>query len=270
MDIKEHSLQLSELQSKLETISRDCRDQLDPAGFCYLQSLLEKAATHRSAVKDALLKKAEQAIDEYLRHTEKLSNQALRLSDEINKTYPHAEIQTELFTSQDTLHDLQKLAKKLKHEEAKKERSSNSLQSITAQLNQEAKTPHAEQSGFSFDDTLRQQELDWVNTLSPREPQTSDNDNGVMAELRAMRAFRDSREKINADKLVTRLIKDGPETPGPLNPHSLAIRALSNMRDISPHYLKRMITHIDTLLWLDKAANRSQIPAPKPKKRKRS
>ena len=75
-------------------------------------------------------------------------------------------------------------------------------------------------------------------------------------DLQAKRALEDDWHKSNAEKLVAQLIAQGPENPGPLNPHTLAIKALSHMRDLSPHYLYRFISYIDTLLWLDKTQSR--------------
>ncbi|MEC8427979.1 MAG: DUF2894 domain-containing protein, partial [Pseudomonadota bacterium] len=73
-------------------------------------------------------------------------------------------------------------------------------------------------------------------------------------ELRALTPLRESWAKLNAEKLVMRSINEGPENAGPLNPHYLAIRSLSNMRDLSPHYLNRFVAYMETLLWLEKAA----------------
>ncbi len=42
-----------------------------------------------------------------------------------------------------------------------------------------------------------------------------------------------------------------PENAGPLNSHHLVHRSLLLMRDLSPEYLNRFMTYVDTLLWVD-------------------
>ncbi len=40
-----------------------------------------------------------------------------------------------------------------------------------------------------------------------------------------------------------------------LNSHLLALQSLKLMRDLSPGYLKRFVSYVDALLWLDQADN---------------
>jgi len=72
-------------------------------------------------------------------------------------------------------------------------------------------------------------------------------------ELTSVRLFRESLVKLSSDKLVSRIIKEAPENPGPLNPQMLVIRSLSTMRDLSPDYLNRFVAYVDTLQWLEQA-----------------
>jgi len=44
-----------------------------------------------------------------------------------------------------------------------------------------------------------------------------------------------------------------PENAGPLNSHMLVLRTLGLMRELSPHYLRRFLSHTETLLWLEQA-----------------
>ena len=44
-----------------------------------------------------------------------------------------------------------------------------------------------------------------------------------------------------------------PQNPGPLNPQMLAIKSLSTMRELSPDYLNRFVSYVDTLLWLERS-----------------
>ena len=69
--------------------------------------------------------------------------------------------------------------------------------------------------------------------------------------------------KLNADKLVTQSIKHAPENAGPLNPQMLVIHSLATMRDLSPHYMSRFVSYIDTLMWLEQASDAGDPAATK-------
>ncbi len=84
------------------------------------------------------------------------------------------------------------------------------------------------------------------------------------AELKAMRYFRNTWSRLSVDRQVTQAIEQGPENAGPLNSHRLVLRSLALMRNISPDYLNRFVSYLDTLLWLDQADRRHR---PRPGKR---
>ena len=85
-------------------------------------------------------------------------------------------------------------------------------------------------------------------------------------ELRSAQAFRDTWSRICAEDEVTQAVEQGPENAGPLNSHRLVLRTLGLMRDLSPDYLRRFLSHADTLLWLDQQSQgRAKPPAAKPK-----
>jgi len=86
-------------------------------------------------------------------------------------------------------------------------------------------------------------------------------------DLRSAQRFRDTWSRICAEDEVTQAVEQGPENAGPLNSHRLVLRTLALMRDLSPDYLRRFLSHADTLLWLDQAQSpsRAKPPAAKPK-----
>lgn len=86
-------------------------------------------------------------------------------------------------------------------------------------------------------------------------------------ELRSAQSFRDTWSRICADDEVTQAVAQGPENAGPLNSHRLVLRTLALMRDLSPDYLRRFLSHADTLLWLEQAQSpgRPKPPAAKPR-----
>lgn len=103
---------------------------------------------------------------------------------------------------------------------------------------------------------LRQQERDLVGEITEQSQQSDDRMQMRQEELKAARRFQSAMVKLNADKVVTQAIAEIPEHCGPLNPQRLATRSLETMRDLSPHYLSRFVSYIDTLFWLENADRR--------------
>lgn len=72
-------------------------------------------------------------------------------------------------------------------------------------------------------------------------------------ELKSMTYFRSTWSKLSVDKQLAQALEKAPENAGPLNSHHLVLQALQQMRDISPDYLKRFMSYVDALFWLDQA-----------------
>jgi hypothetical protein len=139
------------------------------------------------------------------------------------------------------------------------------LRSLRRRLGQEHSAPRASPRDRYFDEFLRQQEDDLVATFSdpvaPNASQTGSRESAKPGELKSVGRFRESLLKRNADKLVTQAIENAPENPGPLNPQILVIHSLATMRDLSPHYMHRFVSYIDTLLWLEQANKQTESAA---------
>ena len=77
-----------------------------------------------------------------------------------------------------------------------------------------------------------------------------------------MRYFRGTWSRLSADRRLTQSLAKMPENAGPLNSHHLVHRALILMRDLSPEYLNRFMTYVDTLLWVEQLqASQASAPA---------
>jgi hypothetical protein len=83
---------------------------------------------------------------------------------------------------------------------------------------------------------------------------------GPRPELKSVRGFREVWSKIAAIDHMDQAMVRGPENAGPLNPHMLVLRSLALMRQLSPDYLQRFLSHVDSLLWLDQE-NQKHTPA---------
>jgi hypothetical protein len=85
---------------------------------------------------------------------------------------------------------------------------------------------------------------------------------GLRPELNATRYFRQTWSKLSVDKRVTQALAQAPKNAGPINSHRLVLRSLALMRDISPDYLNRFTSYVDTLLCLEQCGKKEkQAPA---------
>ena len=75
---------------------------------------------------------------------------------------------------------------------------------------------------------------------------------GGHTELKSVKYFRNTWSKLSADKQVTQALVQAPKNAGPINSHMLVLRSLALMREISPDYLNRFVSYVDTLLCLDR------------------
>jgi hypothetical protein len=86
---------------------------------------------------------------------------------------------------------------------------------------------------------------------------------GLRPELKTTRYFRNTWSKLSVDKRVAQAIDQAPKNAGPLNAHRLVLRSLAMMRDISPDYLNRFTSYVDTLLCLEQCDDDKQATAKK-------
>ena len=89
-------------------------------------------------------------------------------------------------------------------------------------------------------------------------------DDGARGELTSLRLFRDTWAQRSAERQASQAIERAPANAGPLNSHLLVLRSLAAMRDLSPDYLNRFVSHADTLLRLDQAAREVRRGARRP------
>lgn len=72
-------------------------------------------------------------------------------------------------------------------------------------------------------------------------------------ELQSVRHFRKTWSRLSMDKQVAHAFAQAPKNAGPLNSHVVALRTLEQMREISPDYLHRFLSYVDTLARLDQS-----------------
>jgi hypothetical protein len=68
----------------------------------------------------------------------------------------------------------------------------------------------------------------------------------------ALGFFRNTWSRLSADRRLLQSRAKLPQNAGPLHSHHLVHRSLLLMREVSPGYLHRFMTHVDALLWLER------------------
>jgi hypothetical protein len=126
-----------------------------------------------------------------------------------------------------------------------------------------------EQSARGVPEAAAQQQTlgDLVRHIAQHSPQKADGrlDAPVAprVELKSVRYFRNTWSRLSAEKQVTHALDQAPKNAGPINSHAVVLRSLALMRDISPDYLNRFMSYVDTLLCLDQG-DKGALPAAKP------
>ncbi len=112
---------------------------------------------------------------------------------------------------------------------------------------------------------------DLVRSIAPHSPENAvDSLEGSLErqvawrpELKTLRHFRKTWASLSVDKQLTQALDQAPRNAGPINSHMLVLRSLALMRDISPDYLNRFMSYVDTLLCLDQNAKGKPSPTKK-------
>lgn len=83
------------------------------------------------------------------------------------------------------------------------------------------------------------------------------------SEMKSVRQFSEVWSKISAEQQVAQALNKAPEQAGPLNSHKLMLRSLGLMRGLSPDYLRRFLSQMGSLLWLDQTNTHLARPTPR-------
>ncbi|HNV58506.1 MAG TPA: DUF2894 domain-containing protein [Rhodoferax sp.] len=201
-------------------------DRFDPVGLHYLDALERRTRVQNPNVKRILEVKLGHALQDFGQRFQQALSEAKQTMEPAALAHPQAaaDLQRLLETG-----DLKTLAQSI--ESLKRLQQHDSLGELTLQLEQQSRkhTDPTQQAG-----------------MAPR------------VELKSVRQFRNTWSKLSAVRQVTRAMDKGPKNAGPINSHMLVLRSLALMRDISPDYLNRFVSYVDTLLCLDQSERLSQ------------
>lgn len=204
-------------------------DRLDPVRFRYLEALGTRMDTAAPGVRRLLHERLERALTEHERRLQQTQNSLAEQATRLQQSHP-AQARNLRATLQ--------------------EGDAAGLRRLAILLETPATTALAKLNGH-----LRAAERAGDGGRTGTAPAQG------TGEMRSLRRFRQVWTKVAAQDKVQRALQREPRNAGPLNSHMLVLRTIELMRDLSPDYLARFVTQLDTLLWLEQASPRAMASA---------
>jgi len=233
----------------LKTLSASHAQHYDAARFAYLESMATRLQQDHYSSNKRLISKALDSLQAYQQDLEKQQAQADKWRQSVIDADPEsAELANDLF-ERCQYRSLKLLHDKLTMRSARQSQL-NGLKALVKQIDQTNVDGHQTGASPSIDDLLAEHNISAYENI-PTEDAISDSKNKPL-EMQSTRQFRESMKYFDIDKLIEQAITDLPQNPGPHNPQMLAINALAQMRKLSPQYLRRFASYVETLRWLEK------------------
>jgi hypothetical protein len=218
-------------QSGIHALLASSRDKggerFDAAGWHYLETLARRAAAHEGSVRRLLEAKLERALAAFAERFAQTRCDAAELLAAACQKHPQAAAEMErLFAASDF--------KGLRHLRARLDAREQCAQLAELVARLEPALPGS--PGHP-----------------PAHHATSHATEAAAAtrELKTVRESRATWARMSVDRQLSQAKKQGPENAGPINSHMLVLRSLAMMQEISPDYLSRVVSYVDTLLALD-------------------
>lgn len=234
-------------------------EQFDPVRFKIITSLITRAKTSRDSVSQAIALRATQMIAQYQSDFEKSQKKSSDTVNHLSAEFPPiAEKLAKLF-SDCQFRSIAQMANQF--ERNNKNSTIAKLNSVF--INAYCKNETQDETPMNFEMQLHQQTQTLLSQLNEPERITAEQQTlghekprpSRPQELKSAQHFRESWIKLKANNLVSQAQKERPEAPGPLNAQNLVIQSLTKMKALSSEYSTRLMTYLDTLLWLEQAGN---------------
>jgi hypothetical protein len=252
------------LQLRLSVLMEGRADGFDPARWCYIASLVRRARGKQDGIKHRIERIALKALDDYQHSFDRERVKAAEMMSRAASEFPDAAEPMRTLFEQNNFSGMRRLLRRLSQQNR-----SGILIPLTDRIMSGARALQKKKTPLTFDDMLQQQDAEVLQSVGgAMAPHTHLPQTAEKAGLNTIQLFRKTWSKLYSDRLVARAVKDRPENAGPLNSQMLATRSLFIMRKLSPSYLNRFVSYIDTLLWLEQAG--AENTPRTDKKRKRS
>jgi hypothetical protein len=222
-----HTVPGSGIDALVASLRDEGGERFDAAGWHYLETLARRAAGHEGSVRRMLEAKHERALAAFAGRFAQARSAAVELLTAAGAKHPQAAAELQRLFAEGDFKGLRYLGAML---EARVQCAV--LSELVSQL---------------------EPGLGGVPVNSPGQhagPRTTGaGDPGL--ELKTVRESRATWARMSVDKQLALAMKQGPKNAGPINSHNLVLRSLAMMQEISPDYLSRMVSYVDTLIFLD-------------------
>ncbi|MEH6588805.1 MAG: DUF2894 domain-containing protein [Halioglobus sp.] len=225
-----------------------------PVRYHYIHALVQRAEQENPATAAQLKTKALTLLGQYIQDFIRSLTQAKTLVTELAEQYPEQRDELEQLLASASFNTLTRMKKR-----ANRNNTSAQLASLTEKITQaQQKAAVARPDSVSLDaSTIAGHSFSEAASKAPGSNIDMFASGAVSEadrELRAVRSFRETSARASTQKRVSRAIADHPADSGPLNSQRLTVESLAIMRQLSPSYLNRFVSYVDTLLWLDQSA----------------
>jgi len=211
----------------LERLRDEGGERFDAAGWHYLDTLARRAASHEGSARRLLDAKIAAAATAFAERFAQARSAAAALMESACKTHPQAAEAIQRLHASADFQGLRRLCATLDaHAQCAP------LRALAVQLEPGAAPAQDQANARSA-----------VNAPATSTPAT--------LELKTVRESRATWARLSVDKQLALAMKQAPQNAGPINSHMLVLRALAKMQSISPDYLNRVVSYVDTLLGLD-------------------
>ena len=202
-------------------------ERFDPVGFRFIEALARRAAAQGHPARQLLDRRLAQALTEYGERFDRLQREARDAFARGSAQFPEAADALRQHCDAGDFGALHRLLAKLEAQAG-----SRPLAELLAHVGRQA--PQDTTSGLAHASEAK---------VEPH------------SELKSVKVFRRTWSRLRVDQQLSDALAQAPENAGPLNSHSLVLRSLKLMRDISPEYLEQFTSYIDALLWLEQAGS---------------
>jgi len=251
---------IKQLSNRLNELESAGLQRLDPVTFAYIEGMSKRLSKYEFGSNDLLQGKLSNGLDSaqaQLDDTRKNAKAALVwIADNSKTAYPQA---CELFAS----YRLRELIALKKSEEililkGDGESSGSPLSDLIQALNKNQQLHQGSENETTLEQRLIEQEsmaLDGGDAIDENAA-PSHSTSSEYVELQSLKIFKQALKFNDVDKLISRALNECPPNPGPHNPQMLAIKALTELKSLSPSYTRKFAAYLESMLWLEKGSER--------------
>lgn len=214
---------LEQCVEQIETLRAEGAWRVDPARFHALEALAQRTLAQPQPVRRILEERLRAALADYATRVDSTRDKIAQLATPLAARQP-------------------RLARELRALQA-----SADLRGLRPLLNKAAPPPAC--ALVPLNEHVRSISPSVVAAIAAAESEEH-------PELSSVRRFRRMWASSLSLERIDKAVFRKPEKAGPLNSHVLVLQSLSLMRELSPDYLRRFMTYVESLQWLEQASTR--------------